>query len=509
MTIRILLFYFLLAFFSNADAQSPSKIELVHANSLEGDEHLGKDVRRLLGDVVFKQEGTFMYCDSAYLYAASNSMDAFGRVRMQQGDTITLTGDVLKYNGNTRLAKLLNNITLRDRKMTLTTNVLNYNLDTGIADYSDGGKIVDAENTLTSKIGNYFSHEKKLTFKKEVSLTHTGYRFETDTLVYFTLTKIANFYGPCFIRADDSSFIYCENGWHNTITEKSFFSKNAFIQNKEQRVKGDSLFYDRRSRTGEAFSNVLLSDSIQQLYISGNYGKFNENTGRSFVTGNILLTLAFQVDSLFMHADTLFATFDSITANKSYFAYHNVRIFKTDLQGACDSLVYSSSDSMMRMFTLPVLWNEKNQLTADSIALQISNASIDKLFLSNSAFITSKEDSTRYNQLRGRNMIGYFQENNLFKIDVFGNGQSIYYARNKKNQLTGVNRADCSNMIILLNDNKIVKLKLIDKPDATFYPINELKADELMLKGFTWQEERRPTHKNDIFRIIKIDQSVY
>jgi hypothetical protein len=201
-----------------------------------------------------------------------------------------------------------------------------------------------------------------------------------------------------------------------------------------------------------------------------------------------------------MHADTLFATYDSVTKNKAYFAFHNVRLFKSDLQGVCDSLVYTSVDSMVRLFTEPVLWSDKNQLTADSISLQMSNSTMDKMFLKNNAFITSKEDSVRYNQLRGRNMTGYFEKNALYKIDVFGNGQSIYYARNKKQQLTGVNRAECSNMIILLADNKISRLKLIEKPDATFYPINELKPNELVLKGFSWQEEKRPADKNDIFR---------
>lgn len=493
----LLLFFISIA---SAKAQSPSKVELVHANSLEGDERYGKGVRRLLGDVVFKQENTFMYCDSAYLYSETNSIDAYSNVRIQQGDTITLTGDILKYNGNAKQARLFNNITLKDRKMTLTTENLNYNLETGIADYFDGGKIVDQENTLTSTIGNYFSKEKKIAFKKNVILNHPGYKMETDTLVYYTISKIAYFYGPCYIRSNDSSFIYCENGWHNTITEKSFFSNNAYIQSKEQRLIGDSLFYNRKSRIGEAFSNVSILDTVERVSINGSYGYYNEATGKSFITGKTIMTRAFEKDSLFMHADTLFATYDSVTKNKAYFAFHNVRLFKSDLQGVCDSLVYTSVDSMVRLFTEPVLWSDKNQLTADSISLQMSNSTMDKMFLKNNAFITSKEDSVRYNQLRGRNMTGYFEKNALYKIDVFGNGQSIYYARNKKQQLTGVNRAECSSMIILLADNKISRLKLIEKPDATFYPINELKPNELVLKGFSWQEEKRPANKGDIFR---------
>ncbi|MBE7509467.1 MAG: hypothetical protein HS118_04680 [Bacteroidia bacterium] len=497
---QTLLFLLLFQCFLTASAQSPSKIELVHANILEGDDQFGKDVRRLLGDVTFKQENTFMYCDSAYLYASTNSLDAYGHVRIVQGDTINLTGDVLKYNGNTRQARLLNNIVLIDRTMTLTSQNLNYNLDTGVADYSEGGKIVDTDNVLTSDRGYYFSKEKKLSFRKNVVLLHPGYRMETDTLVYYTVSKISEFYGPCYIRSNDSSYIYCENGWYNTITDKSFFSRNAYISSKEQTLKGDSLFYDNKLQRGEAFSNVLISDTLQKIEVFGDYGFYNRATGKSFITGHLLMKRAFDADTLFAHADSIHIFEDTLTHQKSVFAYHHVRMYKKDLQAVCDSVVYTSADSTMRMYVNPVLWSDKNQLTADSVSLVVSNKSMERMYLYNTAFITSMEDTIRFNQLRGKNMIGYFTDNNLTRIEVFGNGQSIYYARNKKDQLTGVNRADCSNMIILIKDNKVSKLKLIEKPDATFYPINELSPNELKLKGFTWQEEKRPVDKNDIYR---------
>jgi lipopolysaccharide export system protein LptA len=482
-----------------AIAQTPAKIELVHANSLEGDESLGKDVRRLIGNVVFKQDNTFMYCDSAYLYASSNSMDAFGKVRIQQGDTITLTGDVLKYNGNTRQARLLNNIVLRDSKMTLTSQNLTYNLDSGIADFTDGGKIIDAENTLVSKIGIYNSQLKKLYFKKDVVLQHPGYQMATDTLVYSTVSKITEFYGPCYIRSSDSSYIYCENGWYNTITEKSFFTQNAFLQNKSQKLSGDSLYYDNLTEQGKAYSRVSLYDSIEKNRIDGDFGYYDRKNGQAYITGNLLMRKFFEKDTLYLHADSLVAAFDTTGSTKLYSAYHQVRLFKNDIQSVCDSLVYTASDSMLRMFKEPVVWSDLNQLTADTIAMLITRDGIEKMYLYHSAFIASREDSLRYNQLRGKSMIGYFEKNSLVKIDVFGNGQSIYFARNKKNELTGVNRADCSNMIILLKENKISRLKLIEKPDATFYPIGELKTNELVLKGFSWQENKRPSDKNDIF----------
>lgn len=501
MSVKLRSVIYLLLINCCSNAQSPTKIELIHANYLEGDENLGKDVRRLIGDVQFKHDSALMFCDSAYLYAITNSLDAFGNIRIVQGDTISLTGDLLKYDGNARQARVFNNITLRDRKMTLTSQVLNYNLTSEIADYVNGGKIIDGENVLISESGNYFANEKKLSFKKNVVLTNPRYVMNTDTLHYFTLTKTAFFYGPCTITSSgkDSSIIYCENGWYNTATEKSYFGKNAWLQSKEQKLWGDSLLYDRKNGIGRAFGNVNIKDTIQKVIISGDVGYYDEINQKSFVTGRTLLTQLFDKDSLFMHADTLYASYDTISKNKSYFAFHKVKLFKTDLQGACDSLVYTSSDSTVRLFNNPILWSDKNQMTADSIYIQLANNNIDKLFLKDAAFMVSLEDSARYNQVRGKTMTGYFQKNELYKIDVDGNGQSIYYGRNKRKQLTGVNRAECSNMEIYIKESKVSRIKMIEKPEATFFPIKELQPNELMLKGFTWQEERRPLKKEDVF----------
>lgn len=481
--------------------QAPTKIELLHADFLEGNDQLGKDVRRLIGNVQFKHDSALMYCDSAYLFASTNSIDAFGHVRIVQGDTINLTGDLLKYDGNSKTARMFGNITFRDRKMILTSQILNYNLNTEIAEYLDGGKIVDEENVLTSSSGNYLSNEKKLVFKDSVILTNPRYVMITDTLHYFTLTKTSFFYGPCTITSTgkDSSIIYCENGWYNTGTEKSYFGKNAWLQSKEQKIWGDSLLYDRKAGIGRAFGNVNIKDTLQKIIISGDVGYYDEIKQKSFVTGQTLLTQVFDNDSLFMHADTLYATFDSTSKNKTYFAYHGVKLFKSDLQGACDSLVYSSADSTVRLFTKPILWSDKNQMTADSIYIQLANNKIDKLFLKDAAFMTSLEDSVRFNQVKGKTMMGFFENNELYKIDVNGNGQSIYYGRNKKKQLTGVNRAECSNMEIYIRESKVSRIKMMEKPEATFYPIKELQPNELILKGFSWQAERRPILKEDIF----------
>ena len=492
-----------LTFFSisiSAFGQESKRIEIVQANTLEGTKIGNEEIRVLRGDVIFKQNSTLMYCDSALFYENSNSIDAFGNIRIQ-GPDAKMTGHVLHYNGNTKQAIITKDVKLTDDKMTLTTQTLNYNTETNIADYSTGGKVIDRENVLTSDKGYYYSKDKLVFYKDNVVLTNPEYIVHTDTLKYNTATATTYFYGPCYINSTgkDSSYIYCEFGWYNTNTGKSYFSKNAFIQSKTNKLQGDSILYDRKSKVGNAFRNVQVTDTVQKVIVKGEYAYVDENSHRSFVTGRTELIKIFETDSMFLHADTLYAIEDTVNIQKTYYAYKHARIFKSDLQGKCDSLVYSTIDSTMRFYHDPVLWNNNNQLTADSISLILAGGTIYSMQLRLNSFIISREDTVRFNQVKGRDMTGYFSNNTLYKIHVIGNGQTIYYLRNKKQQITGVNQADCSDLLIYINNNKVERISLLYKPDATLFPIKETNPLELRLKGYKWLEGVRPLVREDIF----------
>ena len=481
--------------------QQVEQVEIINANTFEGDESLGKNVARLTGDVQFRHKGAMMYCDSAYLYQDANSLDAFGRIKIEQGDSIRLTGDFLKYDGNTRSARVVGNVVLVDRTMTLTTHEVVYSLSNRVAKYETPGVITDKENKLTSNSGYYLTGEKMVFFKDDVVLTNPEYRMESDTLKYNTVSRTAWFYGPTTITSTgtDSTFMYCESGWYDTNRNKSSFKKNAFIRSGESSLSGDSLFFNRNTLVGEAYGNVQLSDTVNQVIVSGDFGRSDDKKKKAFVTGKATLIKMFTADSLFLHADTLFAAEDTAAKVRTWTARRNVRFFKPDLQGKCDTLTYSTSDSMVVMKGVPVLWTDSSQMTAEWVTFQIANQEVSRLYLHQTAFIISKEDSVRFNQVKGRTMTGYFTENKLSSILVEGNGQSVYYTRNSKKQLTGVNRADCSDMLILFEENRVSGITLINQPDATLYPIQELQANELILKDFGWSETARPKDRQAIY----------
>jgi len=500
-------FLFLIFIFSNTIvfSQDKKQIEIIQAGSLEGVKINGIEVRRLVGDVIFKQEDTYMYCDSALFYESTNSIDAYGTIRIE-GPRAKLYGDFLHYDGNFKSADITGKVVrMTDGKMDLTTTAMQYDLENDIGNYQVGGKVIDKDNVLTSKKGYYYSKERMIFFKEDVVLTNPRYVMFSDTLKYHTPSSVAYFFGPSHIYSSgtDSAHIYCENGWYNTKTEKSRFSKNAFIESKENRLSGDSLSYDRLTKLGEAWNHVELKDTVQKVIIGGDYAWLDELNGISFVTGNSLLTKMFDVDSLFLHADTLYAKQDTAAKQKTYFAYHHVRIFKTDLQGQCDSLVYSSSDSTIWFYTKPILWSNNNQMTADKISLLLVDNEIKRMNLYANSFIAGIEDSLRFNQIKGREMIGYFIENKLNSISVNGNGQSIYYIRNKKKQITGVNQADCSDMLIRIKENRVSKISLIKNADATLFPVKETDPKQMRLKDFSWKGHLQPLQKSDVFNWLE------
>lgn len=500
-TATLLTFTFLLLIAGAAKAQEKRQIEIVQAGSLEGVKQDGKELRRLVGDVIFRQGETMMYCDSALFYAETNSIDAYGTIKIL-GPRAKIYGDVLHYNGNTELANLSGKeVKLTDDKMVLTTTALDYDLKNDVGKYSTGGKVVDTDNVLTSKRGFYYTNERAVYFKDNVVLNNPKYNIYADTLKYVTSTATAYFLGPSTIKSagTDSSYIYCEYGWYNTQTGKSYFSEHAFIQSGQNRLSGDSLLYDRKTGLGRAWRNVAVTDTVEKVIISGDYAWLNEQQGKSFVTGTSMLTKIFTNDSLFLHADTLFASEDTATKVKTYFAYRHVRIFKTDLQGQCDSLVYSAADSTMHFYGLPVLWNAGNQLTATHIRLQLADNKLYRMYLDDNSFIASFEDSLRFNQVKGKNMTGHFTDNQLSAIDVNGNGQTVYYLRNGKKQLSGVNRADCSDMTIRIADGKVLQITLKRDPDATLFPIKEAVPGEMKLKDFKWWGDIQPKSTADIF----------
>lgn len=498
--------------------QTRSKIELLGAKDLMFDKRMGVDAQRLIGDVKFRHQGALMFCDSAYLYNETNSLDAFGNVKVTQGDTLDLFGDFLNYNGDSRLVKVRNNVKLVDKEMTLTTHILDYNRNTNVAVFYDRGTIVSEanDNTLLACEGVYVADADLFHFRDSVVLINPQYRVETDTLDYNNATEVAYFDGPTFIFSDANT-IYCENGWYDTKSDVSQFNEDAYLDNGKQVLKGDSLWYSRSDGLGRAYMNVSIIDTTDKYLINGHYGQYYELESKTVITDRAELIQYDQIDSLFLHADTLMAVEDSVKGNL-LFAYHGARFFRKDMQGAADSMYFARADSIIYLFHQPVLWSDDLQITGDTMEVTNTAAGLDRLLVYENSLLIDRVDSAQYNQIKGRRLTGYFEDNELYEVLIQGNGQSLYYAIEETKGKTdttsaekgerpeiiekviGVNLALCSNIAIYLEDRRVKRIRFLVSPDGRFVPIHLFDKEEAFLDGFTWQEDRRPVDRSDIFR---------
>jgi lipopolysaccharide export system protein LptA len=483
-------------------SQNKTQIEILRADNLIGSKINGIDVQKLVGDAQFKHQEALMFCDSAYFYKETNTIDAFGHVRINQGDTLNLYGDLLVYDGNTRIATVTGKVVKLDNpNFTLTTDRLIFDRINNTADYYSGAIIESKNDTnvLISQIGHYFTNFQLFTFKDSVVLSNPNFVMNSDTLKYFSNTEMVNFLGPTTIKGD-SNLIYCENGWYDTKLDRSKYYKNAYIITDEKKLEGDSLYYDRVIGFGKALGNMTITDTAQNIIISGGHGEVYEQKDSAVISQTPTLVQIIDGDSLFMHADT-FKVYRDAASNRFLFAYHGVKIFKSDLQGKCDSIAYAMSDSTIQLFKDPVLWSDSNQLTAIQIDIKMGEDEIKSIYLDKEAFIISEIDSLRYNQIKGKEMKGFFTNGELSVIKVRGNGQTTYFGQDEQQKFIGVNVAESSDMDIKLKDSGIHSISFLKKPKATMYPIGELDPiEELRYKGFKWLINLRPRSKEDIYR---------
>ncbi len=484
-----------------AYSQEPQAARIQYEGKVwEFNKDIYKDGPRLLGDVVMNHDSAFLYCDSAYVNETENRVTAYGNVHIKLSDTLNLYSDSLWYNGNTKIANAFSNVKLIDNQTILTTDTLKYDRNTQIAQYDYWGKIVNDQNNLVSLHGYYYTEKKEFFFKDKVVMLNPEYTMYSDTLMYNTVTETSYFFGPShIISKDKQDSIYCENGWYNTRYDFARFRDRARIYHEATFLTGDSMYYERKNGFGQVFRKALLVDTIQNIMLMGNYGEIRRKLGYAFMTDSAVGVIADKKDSLFIHADTVYATFDTLQNIKNVFSYYKVKFFRHDLQGMCDSMVYFSKDSSVTMYRKPVIWSDQNQLSADSIRLTLRNGEADSLKMYSSAFIISRDDTSNFNQIKGRNVVAKFRNNDIYKINVTGNAQTIYFAREEDKSLIGINMAVSSDMLIFLEKNQLKSITYIGSPEAHLYPEKDIQQNERKLKNFKWEEKRRPLNKHDIF----------
>lgn len=505
-------------------AASQTMVYLERAANLSFDQERIADAQIVKGNVVFRHEDALMYCDSAYFYEGTNSLDAFGHVRFVQGDTLRGFGDKLFYNGNTKLARLRRHVRLihgRDDEnpTILTTDSLNYDRAAGIAYYFNGGTVRDSLNTLVSVRGNYRPNTKQSVFSQEVVLTNPKFVLTSDTLLYNTDTKVADIVSPTQILYEEETDIHTSRGWYNTSNERSMLLDRSIVHHQEGKMMtGDTIYYDKRVGFGEVLGQMLMSDSAQHITLTGEYGQMWEESSRGYATDSaLMIDWSDTAHIAYIHADTLFTeelqysdsvlAADSTLTDSTYRrarAYYGVRVYRDDMQMVCDSMVYLGSDSTMHLYVDPICWSENQQIAADSITVYIVNGVVDHAVGVGNALCVMHDTLEYYNQMSGKQVIVYMVEGEVKNVDTDGNALTIYYAKEDDGDYVGMNTTVSSFIRMYVSNRKIHHMRFTKETTGILYPMDQIPEGGDRLEMFFWEETARPTDPADVFRDVTV-----
>jgi len=465
------------------------------------DEDFAPGAQRLVGNVAFAQDNVRGYCDSAYLYEKENYIIAYGdRVKILVGDSVRLFGCRAYYDGNAKTAAIAVRVRLEKGKAFLLTDSLTYDLRRDVGYYQTGGTIVSDEDTLTSLQGRYFTKTDDAFASFNVLLYNKKYHIDCDSLQYNAASKVAFFISPTHLTSD-SSEIFTDRGWYHTKRDISTLVGNVQIYNKEQQMFADSMYYVKDNELGQAWNNVTLIDTANNLVIKGNYMEHRDVERFSLASDSTLLIyIDDNQDSLFLHADTLKIFFNEDKDVERMLAFNHTKFYRDDMQGACDSMTYMMQDSILTMYHNPVVWTEEYQLTGDTIRFSILDSGLMKLELCKAAFVVGGLfGNSEFNQVKGVNITGLIRDNELYQVDVVNNAECVYYVQDEDESLIGINTSITNSMRVLLRDGKISQIRYYENPDGKLHPDKQFTEKDRKLQDFRWLDEYRPKMADDIF----------
>lgn len=456
------------------------------------------------GQVYIVHEGVEMWCDQAYVYTKDNFVKAYGSVKIAQGDSISMLSKYGEYNGNTQFAFASGDVRFNDPKTSLKTDTLYFDRLKQQAFYRSGGTVKDSASTLSSRVGRYFAASKKYQFLSNVAIKNPEYTINSEQLDFYSESGIAYMYGKSTIESETST-VYCERGYYNTRSDIGYFVKNSRIDYENRVLYGDSIYFNRNNNFASATNNIRVIDTLNQSFIRGHYAEVFRDKDSLFITKRAVAITVRENDSIYIHADTLRVT--GKPENRILRGYYKARMFKQGLpgeeptSGKCDSIFVNEKTGITKLLRNPVLWAGENQMTGDTIHLlrNIKTNQMDTLKVFNNAFLVQK-DSSGYNQVKGERLVGLFTNNELDTINIVKNTQVIFFSRNEKQELVGINNTKSSSIQMYIENQEIRGIRFKNKVKGELYPPSQFPENARILPGFDWRGEERLLSVKDLFK---------
>ncbi|WP_245984143.1 OstA-like protein [Gillisia mitskevichiae] len=510
----IFIFLFCLFSISKNYSQESKKIDYTSDRTLKDEiKYPGAIIlSKVTNQVHFIHEGIEIWCDQAIHYDQANFFKAYGNVRMQQGDTVTMQSKYAEYNGTTQFAFASGNVKMSRPQSSIETDTLFFDRVKQQAYYRSGGTVRDTASVLTSRIGRYYMDQDKYSFLSNVKVTNPKYTINSQQLDFYSESGAAYLYGPTTIVSETST-VYCERGFYDTRGDVGYFVKNSRIDYENRILEGDSLYFNRAKSFASGTNNIKVTDTLNHSLITGHYAEVYREKDSVFITKRALAATIQDNDSIFIHSDTLMIT--GKPENRIVRGFYNVKLFKSDLSGKSDSIYVNQKKGITKLINIgntpstsvskkrsPVIWSANNQMTGDTIHILNNPVTekLDSLKVFYDAFLIQKDSIDGYNQVKGKELTGLFVNNELYQVDIIKNTETIYYSRNEENELLGINKTLSSSIKILFEDKTIRDIYYYKQVDGTLTPPEDFPPNARELPGFSWRGEEQLLEKSDLFK---------
>lgn len=499
-----------------ANAQG-EKVQLIHSDTFGIVKGKYDDNPFFSGNVQFFHQGSTLTADEVIFYREQNFVRAIGNVKLQNADGSVITSGEMEYDGNTQKGIAKKNVVLTDPGQTIKTETLYYNRLSNNAYFNTGGTISKDGNVMYTKSANYDLNSRIIDFTGSVKIDNPEYTVEGVNIIQNQNTNTATFNGATTItnKKNPSNLIYTEKGTYNMNSKEVYLKKNSRINYNGKILTGDDMYFSQITGFGTAKGNVTLRDPQEQRYMKGGYGEIFEKKDSAMMTDRPYAVKILEKDSMYFSAERILAyqkpDAENPVKKKSFLrAYKKSRMFKTNIQVRADSLSFNETDGIMHLDGNPIAWSGEKQVTGDKIEayFDTENEFIDSLRVIGNAFAISKADSLNmkdeFNQIKGKLMIVYYNQNQVSLAKVIGNAQAITYAddqneKTKEVERIGVSLSTCGTIEAEFEDKKVQIISCNIGANTDIYPMSLISREKRFFPDFNWNTKDRLRKWEDIF----------
>lgn len=489
--------------------------------------------------ILIKNDEDYLYTD--YLdYDMKNKIAFYkDKALIKSGET-ELTSKKGTYNLNTNWVKFEEKVRVTgEDNFLMVTDSMDFNTKEEIAIWKIPALIHQDSANLYSNSGRYEIKSKQAWFIGNAQYKKNDVETESDSMYYNGFTRnvtLTNIDSLAKYRSK-KEIAMARKIVYNDEAESIDLIGDAYFKNKDSEAKGKTIKYlkkdenfslegggtirdstniisaknivlNKKENKGVFRGDVSISDTIAGTGIKAD-SAYVDNENKYLIAskknGKTLFSAEIDDDTLFIVSDTLkrkqyIVMRDSINNDTStiFSSFNSVKLFKSDLQGVCDSLAFNEKDSIFTLFGQAVMWSDSNQFSGDTIKIYLKNKKIDKLEIQQNALVVTSNDFVYFNQIRGKKMVATFMENTIHKLFVYGNAECLYYMLDDDDAYIGANKTESASITFEFENKKIKNIRFYKEPSSVITPMKDADHEKLKLKGFKWEINKRPLNAESI-----------